>query len=96
MPKEIADVCWVVGEAQKEAYAKAGKLWECPLQEVVVEHAHRKGEDRAEIPVYVRVPKGDNNNIGKEKWPVVVLMTGLDGYRPDNTVRCEEFLGRGW
>lgn len=28
--------------------------------------------------------------------PTVVLMTGLDGYRPDNTVRCEEFLKRGW
>ena len=23
-------------------------------------------------------------------------MTGLDGYRPDNTVRCDEFLKRGW
>jgi hypothetical protein len=33
---------------------------------------------------------------GKKKCPVVVLMTGLDGYRPDNTVRCEEFLKRGW
>lgn len=28
--------------------------------------------------------------------PVVILMTGLDGYRPDNTVRCNEFLARGW
>ncbi|KAK4038663.1 Alpha/Beta hydrolase protein, partial [Parachaetomium inaequale] len=84
---------WQAWEAQKEAYAKAGQLWECPLQEVVVEHTHRKGGDReGGIPVYVRVPKGEQ----EKSHPVVVLMTGLDGYRPDNTVRCEEFLGRGW
>jgi hypothetical protein len=83
---------FVLGEAQKEAYAMAGILWECPLQEVVVEHVHRKeGDGEGGIPVYVRVPK-----VEKKSHPVVVLMTGLDGYRPDNTVRCEEFLGRGW
>jgi predicted dienelactone hydrolase len=30
------------------------------------------------------------------KPPVVILLTGLDGYRPDNTLRCDEFLARGW
>ena len=64
------------------------------------------------IPVYLRVPQEEeagtssNNNNAKsnsetaerrtKKWPAVVLMTGLDGYRPDNTVRCNEFLARGW
>ncbi len=46
------------------------------------------------VPVYVRVPSAKEE--GRTKWPVVVLMTGLDGYRPDNTVRCDEFLKRGW
>ncbi|XXH02182.1 hypothetical protein Hte_008550 [Hypoxylon texense] len=32
----------------------------------------------------------------KEKCPAVILLTGLDGYRPDNTTRCDEFLARGW
>ncbi|KAL2255820.1 hypothetical protein VTK26DRAFT_2662 [Humicola hyalothermophila] len=72
----------------------------------MVQHRYAKGGDRGTIPVYVRVPKGTGAEDGdgdekvsvkkKKKAPVVVLMTGLDGYRPDNTVRCEEFLKRGW
>ncbi|GAB1312369.1 Pigment biosynthesis protein Ayg1 [Madurella fahalii] len=83
-------VKWRAWEAQKETYLKAARGWECPVEEVNVKHVHVKGGDRGEIPVYVRVPKGGG------KCPVVILMTGLDGYRPDNTVRCEEFLKRGW
>jgi hypothetical protein len=57
----------------------------------------QEGGGGAEIPVYVRVPKKTEITAGGDgKSPVVVLMTGLDGYRPDNTVRCEEFLKRGW
>lgn len=63
------------------------------MQEVVVQHAYKTGADRGEIPVYVRTPSSKGPG---EKSPVVVLMTGLDGYRPDNTVRCDEFLKRGW
>jgi hypothetical protein len=63
----------------------------------VVEHTEREGRDREGIPVYVRVPEGVVvQGGGGVKRPAVVLMTGLDGYRPDNTVRCEEFLARGW
>lgn len=54
---------------------------------------HRKGKDRETIPVYVRVPRAANSG---RPCPAVILMTGLDGYRPDNTVRCNEFLARGW
>jgi hypothetical protein len=79
----------------------AGATWECPVEEVLVEHRHRRGGDRGVIPVYVRVPgpdvaKGEGGEGERKKSPVVVLMTGLDGYRPDNTVRCDEFLKRGW
>lgn len=70
----------------------------------------QKGDrlDNEGIPVYVRVPKSkgtafvfaNDEDKGKtkekKKCPVVILMTGLDGYRPDNTVRCDEFLARGW
>ena len=95
-------VKWQAWEAQKKVYAKAGGLWDVPLEERVVEFVHGTGVEREKggIPVYVRVPlaqqkKGVDGEGGK-KSPVVVLMTGLDGYRPDNTVRCDEFLGRGW
>ena len=40
---------------------------------------------------------GNASNGGHDKkHPAVILLTGLDGYRPDNTTRCEEFLARGW
>ena len=45
------------------------------------------------MPLYVRYPKGAS----KEKpCPAVILMCGLDGHRPDNTTRSDEFLSRGW
>lgn len=80
---------WAAWEAQKRVYAKAASTWSIPLEEIDVPHVHAKGADRKSIPIYVRHPGG-------EKAPAVILMTGLDGYRPDNTVRCEEFLSRGW
>ena len=76
-------------------YMKASATWDRPVEEVLVPHVLRAGSDRGEgIPVYVRVPGRAMG--GGKGCPVVVLMTGLDGYRPDNTARCEEFLGRGW
>ncbi|KAK3364446.1 Alpha/Beta hydrolase protein [Lasiosphaeria hispida] len=90
-PEVNCPVKWAAWEAQKTVYTKAAATWDVPLEEVDVPHAHKQGGDRDVIPVYVRVPKGEGR-----KFPVVVLMTGLDGYRPDNTVRCDEFLGRGW
>jgi len=82
---------WKAWEAQKLVYMKAASKWEEPVKEVEVPHTAAKGADRDSIPVYVRLPKG-----GKEKVPVVLLITGLDGYRPDNTQRSDEFLARGW
>lgn len=72
---------------------KAAKTWEQPITEVIIPHEHRTGEDRSDIPTYIRMPKAQD---GVEKVPAVLLMTGLDGYRPDNTVRTEEFINRGW
>lgn len=89
-PRVNCPAKWAAWELQKEIYLKAGALFSSPVQEVLVPHVCAAGGDRDAIPVYVRVPEGG------EKCPVVILMTGLDGYRPDNTVRCNEFLGRGW
>lgn len=93
-PEVSCPVKWRAWEAQKEVYMKAGRSWSEPLEEVIVPHIHRAGGDRESIPVYVRVPAATAAN--GSPCPVVVLMTGLDGYRPDNTVRCDEFLRRGW
>jgi hypothetical protein len=86
------DTKWEAWTLQKAVYLKAAKTWEQPVTEVVIPHTHKSGEDRAEIPMYVRFPKQEKEG----KVPVVLLMTGLDGYRPDNTQRSEEFINRGW
>ncbi|OTB15202.1 hypothetical protein K445DRAFT_114856 [Daldinia sp. EC12] len=86
---------WEAWELQKAIYRKAGSLWSpSPLSEVSIPHTFAKGRDRDTIPAYVRVPPSLSN--GDSKHPAVILFTGLDGYRPDNTARCDEFLSRGW
>ncbi|AEO64969.1 uncharacterized protein THITE_2142739 [Thermothielavioides terrestris NRRL 8126] len=89
---------WTAWEEQKRVYRKAGELWENPLEEASVPHTHAEGRDLDVIPVYVRMPNplAARGVARRNGAPVVVLMTGLDGYRPDNTARCEECLRRGW
>lgn len=84
---------WRAWTHQKQTYMKAGTTWEQPVQEVMVPYAHAKPGEGTHIPVYVRTPSPDECTGG---WGTVILMTGLDGYRPDNTVRCDEFLARNW
>ncbi|KAI0872537.1 alpha/beta-hydrolase [Hypoxylon argillaceum] len=90
-PEVSCPVKWSAWEAQKKVYMKAAATWEAPVVEVLIPHIHRAGRDRDSIPAYVRVPAGS-----KTPAPTVLLFTGLDGYRPDNTARCDEFLARGW
>jgi hypothetical protein len=81
-------------KAQKDAYMKAAALLDCPLEDV--ESPHTAGNERDEgntVPLYVRLPKGASKD---NPAPAVLLMCGLDGHRPDNTVRSDEFLTRGW
>jgi len=93
-PEVNCPVKWKAWEAQKEVYLRAGRAWDLPVQEVLVPHVRRGGSDGDVLPVYVRVPR-ETAEQGRA-CPVVLLLTGLDGYRPDNTQRCDEFLARGW
>ncbi|KAH7018253.1 Alpha/Beta hydrolase protein [Microdochium trichocladiopsis] len=82
---------WRAWEWQKKVYMKAaGQLWEpSPVVEVDIPHVYAANNDLGlSIPAYHGKPV--------QECPVVILLTGLDGYRPDNTVRCNEFLARGW
>lgn len=79
-----------VFERQKEVYMKGTKLWDIPTTETIIPHKHAVNGDGENIPLYIRRPET------KEKVPVVLLITGLDGHRPDNTERTEEHLKRGW
>lgn len=79
-----------VFEEQKEVYFRGAQLWDIPLEEVVVSHKHASNGDGDKIPMYIRKPTGDG------PFPTVLLITGLDGHRPDNTERTQEHLARGW
>ncbi|KAM3085005.1 hypothetical protein ACMFMG_003445 [Clarireedia jacksonii] len=91
-PEITSQSKWKAWEAQKEVYLKASTKWVCPMNEVSIPYTAKEGKDRDEIPLYVRYPV----NSGDKKVPAVLLLTGLDGYRPDNTVRSNEFINRGW
>jgi hypothetical protein len=93
-PEVNSDTKWKSWKAQKEVYMKAATKWDQPVKEVMVPHTAAKGADRDTIPIYVRLPKATTET--RQKIPVVLLLTGLDGYRPDNTERSREFLARGW
>ncbi|RWA03281.1 hypothetical protein EKO27_g11822, partial [Xylaria grammica] len=63
----------------KKVYLKAAGSWEVPIAEVQIPHVAAAATDRPVISAYVRVPPNQTAS------PAVLLFTGLDGYRPDNT-----------
>ncbi|KAF1359325.1 alpha/beta-hydrolase [Lizonia empirigonia] len=79
-----------VFEEQKQAYMQSTQLWDVPLTEEIIPHTHASNGDGDKIPLYIRHPKGPGT------FPTILLITGLDGHRPDNTERTEEHLRRGW
>ncbi|KAK4624930.1 Heptaketide hydrolyase ayg1 [Fulvia fulva] len=80
--------------AQKDAYMKGAKLWEVPIEDIAIPHTAGTDKDEGKtVPLYIRNPP----NASREKpAPATILMCGLDGHRPDNIVRSDEFLSRGW
>lgn len=80
--------------AQKKTYMKAAALFDVPIKDISIPHTAGTAQDEGkEAPLYVRVPHGASKS---HPVPSVILMCGLDGHRPDNTVRSDEFLARGW
>lgn len=82
----------VVYREQRETYLKGARLWANPITEVNIPFKDHKEEEGEVIPVYIRKPDTPDNG----PFPTVLLITGLDGHRPDNTERTNEFLKRGW
>jgi hypothetical protein len=69
------------------------KLWDVPIKEVILPFTDAGEGDGKEIPLYVRTPPQASK---ENPAPVLLLITGLDGHRPDNSQRTDEFLKRGW
>jgi len=80
-------------DEQVQVYLRGASLWDAPLKQVIIPHTAATGPDGKEIPLFVRIPNGASSS---NKCPVVLLITGLDGHRPDNTGRSDDFLKRGW
>ncbi|KAJ5381395.1 Heptaketide hydrolyase ayg1 [Penicillium cataractarum] len=80
-------------DRQKKVYLAAASLWKPPLKEEVIPHKHAASNDGSSIPLYIRLPEEAS---ASNRVPVVLIMTGLDGYRPDNSQRTHEILARGW
>jgi hypothetical protein len=75
-----------VWEEQKMVYLRGAGLWGEVMKEVVIEHVHAKEGEGREVPLFVRLPKGVKEGVREGNGcPVVLLATGLDGHRPDNT-----------
>lgn len=75
---------------QKSAYLQGAASWDVPIYETIIPHTHAANGDENYIPLYIRKPPGNG------PFPIVLLITGLDGHRPDNTERTSEHLKRGW
>lgn len=80
-------------ELQKEVYMKAASCWTDPVVEELIPHTYASGADGPTIPIYYRAPSTATE---EHPVPTILLLTGLDGHRPDNTQRTYEFLKRGW
>jgi dienelactone hydrolase len=80
-------------EIQKKVYLKGASLFDTPVREELIPHKYAEGADGPTVPVYVRLPTHASR---ESPVPAILLITGLDGYRPDNTQRSQEFVNRGW
>lgn len=59
-----------------------------PVSEVHIPHTHRQESEGASIPAYYLLPSTESRS---SPVPLVIIFTGLDGYRTELAVWCE-----GW
>ncbi|KAF2835624.1 alpha/beta-hydrolase [Patellaria atrata CBS 101060] len=75
-------------EMSKKYSLKGLSLREYPIQEILVPHTHKEEGEGDVIPIYYQLP----SEASKESpVPVVIIFTGLDGYRTELAVWQE-----GW
>ena len=79
-------------EEGKKVCLKGLQLREHPVQEVLVPHKHAVEGEGSHIPVYHQLPAGASRD---KPAPVVVIITGLDGYRTELAVWMEGWRQQG-
>lgn len=65
---------------------------EYPIHEVKIPHAHRNKDEEEHIPVNMLIPPSAT---AEKPSPLVLIMTGLDGYRTELAVWQRGFLDKG-
>ena len=65
---------------------------ERPTQEVTIPHKHGLENEGKEIPFYYHLPPGTTKD---EPVPLVIIFTGLDGYRTELAVWIEGWSQKG-
>ena len=79
---------------QSQAYLAATSTWEDPVRAINVPHVHAANGDGPIIPLFYRYP---SSRAVKMPAPVMLLISGLDGFRCDFPGRCTNYFNsRGW
>lgn len=79
-------------EEGKKVSKKGMALRERPTQEVIIPHKHGLPSEGKNIPVYYHLPPGTTKD---KTVPVVIIFTGLDGYRTELAVWIEGWSQKG-
>ncbi|KAH0282315.1 yellowish-green 1-like protein [Aureobasidium namibiae CBS 147.97] len=88
----LQNIAWA---RQKETYYKGAKYLDQPITEVLIPHVHGKpgtSEEGSVIPVSVRLPSSEPGR----RFPTVMTIYGLDGYRTEHTGSSSNHISRGW
>lgn len=80
-------------DIQNQIFLKGAALMDPPIREVKIPHTHRTGKDGDAIPVLLRLTK---KRSADELTPLVIIFTGLDGYRADNAYQSDALVEFGW
>ena len=79
---------------QKEAYTAATSFWKDPVKLIQIPHKHATSDDGSRIPLSYRFP---SRKAGTGPVPVMLCISGLDGFRIDFPARCTNFFNsQGW
>lgn len=79
-------------EAAPRTNRPSRRLREHPVQEILVPHIHAIEGEGAHIPIYHLLPETAS---AAAPAPVVIIMTGLDGYRTELAVWMEGWRQKG-
>lgn len=95
-PYLIDDVRMNIYLEQMKSYINGTSFWEYPMEEHWIPHTHanKTAGDNTSIPILFRKSPFGAKNASK---PSILLITGLDGYRPDMPTEIREYAyAQGW